>query len=189
MHAVQTDWVDMAAVAAGHARARPGPSQQRQLRNALGCFPTGVTVVTTCDEQGRLYGVTANSFSSVSLDPPIVLWSQKIAAPSHPVFKRAAYFAINVLESGQERLSAQFSRPASDKFDGVDYDLTEEGIPLLKGAAAQFVCRNDSQCHGGDHIVFFGNVIRFGYSPTACPLIYARGGCLPRPDREALASK
>lgn len=174
MYALQNDWVDMDATAYEHMLADPRP-QERHLRNALGCFPTGVTVVTTVGEDGRLYGMTVSSFSSVSLDPPMVLWSQRLNAPSHAVFHRAQHFAINVLGDAQQCLSVQFARPAADKFRGVAYHLSPEGVPLLDDVAAQFVCRNDFSCKGGDHVVFFGRVIRFGYSPTTVPLVYARG--------------
>lgn len=179
MYAFQDDWVDMDATVREPLLAAADPPHERHLRNALGCFPTGVTVVTTAGEDGRLYGMTVSSFSSVSLDPPIVLWSQRLGAPSHAAFCGAQFFAINVLGSAQQRLSTQFARPAADKFHGVAYRLAPEGVPLLDDVAAQFVCRNDFSCHGGDHLVFFGKVIRFGYSPTAVPLVYSRGTAWP----------
>ncbi|CAM5205268.1 FMN reductase (NADH) NtaB [Castellaniella defragrans] len=178
MQALRDEWIDVDAAARDYSLVTTDPSHQRLLRSALGCFPTGVTIVTTCDENGRLYGVTASSFNSVSLDPPIVLWSQQLSAPSHGAFKRAPFFGVNILGDTQEALSLRFSRPALNKFEQVDYHLTEEGIPLIEGVVAQFVCRNDFRSYGGDHAVFFGSVVRFGYSKTAAPLIYSRGRCL-----------
>src|SRR5690606_35336128 len=110
--------------------------------------------------------------------PPMVLWSQKLSAPSHGVFRRAGYFGVNVLGNRQRHLSERFSRPAPDKFDSVPYVLTPEGVPLLEDVAAQFVCRNDFRSFGGDHVVFFGSVMQFGYSLTATPLIFSRGSYL-----------
>jgi 3-hydroxy-9,10-secoandrosta-1,3,5(10)-triene-9,17-dione monooxygenase reductase component len=175
MSQLDVEWIDVAASIDQEEVAEARTPDHRHLRNALGCFPTGVTIITTSDEDGTLYGVTASSFNSVSLDPPMVLWSQTQSAPSHPVFRRAAYFGVNVLGHDQQALSDQFSRPAKDKFAQVEYDLTEEGVPLLRGVAAQFVCRNDYRCFGGDHTVFFGTVLRFGYSPVVTPLIFSRG--------------
>lgn len=178
MQTAQDDWVSVAASVQEFSLASIAPQQQRHFRNALGCFPTGVAVVTTRDEDGILYGVTVSSFNAVSLDPPMVLWSQKLSAPSHGAFRRAAYFGVSVLGRHQRHLSDQFSRPAPDKFDAVAYVLAPEGVPLLNDVVAQFVCRNDFRSFGGDHAVFFGTVMHFGYSSTAEPLIFARGGYL-----------
>lgn len=178
MHAAQDEWVSVEAAAQDYELAHMPQTGQRHLRNALGCFPTGVAIVTASDEDGALYGVTVSSFNAVSLDPPIVLWSQKLSAPSHSVFRRALYFGVNVLGSHQRHLSEQFSRPAPDKFAAVPYALSSEGVPLLQDVAAQFVCRNDFRSFGGDHAVFFGSVLHFGYSPAATPLIFSRGAYL-----------
>ncbi|WP_397473104.1 flavin reductase family protein [Pusillimonas sp.] len=178
MPITQDEWVTVDAPAQEFGPANMAAPQQRHLRNALGCFPTGVAVITTRDEAGALYGVTVSSFNAVSLDPPMVLWSQKLSAPSHGVFRRAVHFGVNVLGNHQRHLSERFSRPSTNKFDSVDYMLTPEGVPLLEDVAAQFVCRNDFRSYGGDHAVFFGTVMHFGYSPTSTPLIFSRGGYL-----------
>lgn len=148
---------------------------ERLFRDALGRFATGVTVVTTRDEQGRLYGVTASSFNSVSVEPPMVLWSQATRAPSNPVFQRAPNYCVNVLAAGQRWLSDRFARPAENKFDGVDYTLSEEGLPLLHGALAHFLCRNDYKCWGGDHTIFVATVFRFAHAQSADPLVFFGG--------------
>jgi len=175
---MREEWVAVDASVQDYGLANMALAQQRHLRNALGCFPTGVAIVTTSDEQGALFGVTVSSFNAVSLDPPMILWSQRLSAPSNGAFRRAAYFGVNVLGSHQRNLSERFARPSPDKFDSVPYVLTPEGVPLLDDVAAQFVCRNDFRSFGGDHAVFFGSVVHFGYSLTATPLIFSRGAYL-----------
>lgn len=178
MPITEDDWVRVDNSVHEFGMASMAAAGQRHFRNALGCFPTGVAVVTTRDEAGVLYGVTVSSFNAVSLDPPMVLWSQKLNAPSHGIFRRASHFGVNVLGSHQRHLSEKFARPAADKFESVDYVLSSEGVPLIDDVAAQFVCRNDFRSFGGDHAVFFGTVMHFGYSTIAVPLIFSRGGYL-----------
>ncbi|PLC06694.1 flavin oxidoreductase [Variovorax sp. RO1] len=131
---------------------------RRDFRKALGQFSTGVTVITTRALDGRRVGMTANSFSSVSLDPPLVLWSLARQAPSVADFTGASHFAINVLAAPQHHLSRQFSTPQADKFGGVDCCEGTAGVPLLNGVLARFVCRNVRQYDGGDHLIFIGEV-------------------------------
>jgi flavin reductase (DIM6/NTAB) family NADH-FMN oxidoreductase RutF len=147
----------------------------RQFRDALGCFGTGVTVVTTRDDEGRLYGVTASSFNSVSLSPPMVLWSLSLNAPSNAVFRKAPLFVVNVLNGHQEDIASRFSRAHPDKFSGIAHTLTDEGLPVIDGAAAHFLCRNDHLAYGGDHNVFIATVLRFSHEPETEPLFYWRG--------------
>jgi flavin reductase (DIM6/NTAB) family NADH-FMN oxidoreductase RutF len=134
---------------------------RRDFRRALGQFSTGVTVITTRAMDGRRVGMTANSFSSVSLDPPLVLWSLARQAPSLGDFTGASHFAINVLAANQHHLSRQFSTPQADKFGGVDCCEGTSGVPLLNGVIARFVCRNVRQYDGGDHLIFIGEVERY----------------------------
>ncbi len=134
---------------------------RRDFRKALGQFSTGVTVITTRAMDGRRVGMTANSFSSVSLDPPLVLWSLARQAPSLADFTGASHFAINVLAANQHHLSRQFSTPQADKFGGVDCCEGTAGVPLLNGTIARFVCRNVRQYDGGDHLIFIGEVERY----------------------------
>jgi flavin reductase (DIM6/NTAB) family NADH-FMN oxidoreductase RutF len=130
----------------------------RELRRTLGTFLTGVTVVTTVDEQGRFHGLTANSFSSVSLDPPLVLWSQAVKAQSHSVFFGAERFAVNILAEDQTELSNRFAKPSPEKFAGFDVDLGLGGVPLLRGCSAWLQCRVFSRVPGGDHTIYVGEV-------------------------------
>ncbi|WP_261803703.1 flavin reductase family protein [Variovorax sp. PAMC26660] len=134
---------------------------RRDFRKALGQFTTGVTVITTRAIDGRRVGMTANSFSSVSLDPPLVLWSLARQAPSVADFTGASHFAINVLAVHQHHLSRQFSTPQADKFGGVDCCEGTAGVPLLNGVIARFVCRSVKQYDGGDHLIFIGEVERY----------------------------
>jgi flavin reductase (DIM6/NTAB) family NADH-FMN oxidoreductase RutF len=137
------------------------PFDPRELRRALGQFATGVTVMTARAEDGSRVGVTANSFSSLSLDPPLVLWCLDRTAPSKPVFEAASHFAVNVLSAGQHFLSRQFATPAEDKFVGVACEEGLRGLPLLAGALARFVCRSVRQVEAGDHVIVIGEVERF----------------------------
>lgn len=134
------------------------PFDSRDLRRALGAFVTGVTVVTTIDEDGKFHGVTANSFSSVSLDPPLVLWSQAVTSRSHPVFFAAERFAVNILAEDQIELSNRFAQSSQEKFGGLDVDIGLGGVPLLRGCSARLQCRVSSRAPGGDHTIYVGEV-------------------------------
>ena len=149
---------------------------EREFRNALGCFATGVCVVTTRRPEGKREGLTVNSFSSVSLAPPVVLWNLWRRAPSAPAFQDAEFFAINVLAVDQREMSQRFANPALDKFAGIEDRISEGigGVPLLDGVVARFECRTQFQSDGGDHIVLFGLVERFEHWDRA-PLLYHRG--------------
>ncbi|WP_159069076.1 flavin reductase family protein [Burkholderia metallica] len=145
------------------------------LRAAFGQFPTGVTVITTCAADGRKVGLTANSFSSLSLDPPLVLWSLRKVAPSRPDFVAATHFAINILAHDQIDLSRRFATPRTDKFDGVPLaDSAAGGVPCLDGASACFVCRNVGHYEGGDHLLFIGQIEQFDAFGKA-PLVFHAG--------------
>ncbi|RXV65789.1 flavin reductase [Burkholderia stabilis] len=146
-----------------------------QLRAAFGQFPTGVTVITTCAADGRKVGLTANSFSSLSLDPPLVLWSLRKIAPSRPDFIAASHFAINILAHDQIDLSRRFATPSADKFDGVCHVESDRGgVPCLDGASARFVCRNVGHYEGGDHLLFIGQIEQFDAFGKA-PLVFHAG--------------
>lgn len=142
-----------------HAPAQPPlPMDLRQLRQVLSTFVTGVTVVTTVDHDGRRHGVTANSFNSVSLDPPLVLWSQALHAFSHPAFRDAAHFAVNILAHDQIAISDQFARGGADKFAGVTLREGLHGMPLIEGCAAYLQCSLHAAHEAGDHMIFIGRV-------------------------------
>ena len=146
----------------------------RELRDALGHFATGVTIVTTTDAEGQPVGVTVNSFASVSLDPPLVLWSLAKRSFSLPAFTQAGGFATHVLASNQQAQSDRFARGAGDKFNGVDTAQGIDGIPLLPGCAAVFECSTEHQYDGGDHLIFVGRVRKLHVDDRA-PLLFYRG--------------
>ena len=131
---------------------------QQDFRRALGQFATGVTVVTTRAKDGRPVGLTVNSFSSLSLEPPLVLWSLARNAHCREDFTHTSHFGVNVLAANQHHLSQQFAQTIPDKFAGVDCTDGTAGVPLLKGAVAHFLCRNVKQYDGGDHVIFIGEV-------------------------------
>jgi flavin reductase (DIM6/NTAB) family NADH-FMN oxidoreductase RutF len=148
----------------------------RDFRSALGCFPTGVCLITTLAPDGRRVGLTANSFSSVSLDPPMVLWSLSRSASSAPVFRDAEYFAINVLGEHDAGLSTHFSRPGEDKFAAFSGRFSSgiQKLPLLEGAVATFECHSRHRYYGGDHIIVIGVVERYAHT-DAPALVFHRG--------------
>lgn len=146
----------------------------RSFRNALGSFVTGVTVITTRDEAGVDYGVTANSFNSVSLDPPLVLWSLARNSASMDAFKNASEFAIHILASEQTALSARFAQRGVDKFGGLEFDRSDKGAPLLRDCSARFICRPAYAYDGGDHVIFVGEVLDFEHHATP-PLAFHGG--------------
>lgn len=147
----------------------------RAFRDALGCFATGVTVVTTRDPNGQPYGVTVNSFSSLSLDPPLILWSLSCHSGAYSGFVAASHFAVHVLREGQEHLCLQFSRSGVDRFNGIDLDEGAGGVPLLPDAAALFECRSLYRYWGGDHVIFIGRVERCQQWPERKPLVFHQG--------------
>lgn len=147
----------------------------KDLRHALGAFATGVTIVTTRAEDGAPVGITANSFNSVSLDPPMVLWSLARNARSLPVFERAKHWNVHVLASDQEALSNRFARAGEDKFGGLALDDGATDAPLIPGCSARFQCRTAFQYEGGDHVIFVGEVVDYDRSASP-PLVYVAGG-------------
>lgn len=150
------------------------PFDARELRQVLGSFVTGVTVITTVDAQGKPHGLTVNSFSSVSLDPPLVLWSQSRAAPSHPVFEQSERFAVNILADDQVEISNRFARASADKFAGTSVVAGLGGVPLIEGCSAHLECRRVQSHPGGDHVVFVGEVERIARHPRQ-PLVFGGG--------------
>jgi len=149
----------------------------RALRSAFGMFPTGVTVVTALSPEGVPLGVTVNSFASVSLAPPLVLWSQACSSPSHTAFFEARTMVINILSEDQAGLSAKFSRPGDDRFADVGYTTTACGTPILAGCAATLVCSVADRYYGGDHTIFLCGVDEYE-NHQRVPLIFASGAYL-----------
>jgi flavin reductase (DIM6/NTAB) family NADH-FMN oxidoreductase RutF len=145
------------------------------FRKALSQFATGVTVITTRLDDGTLLGLTASSFNSVSLSPPLVLWSLSEQASSMPVFSGNSHYVINILGAEQAALAEQFSRKSVDRFDGVEYTLSRTGQPVLKGVSAWFECHNRSRYPEGDHVIFVGEVEHCEVTPQAA-LVFHDGG-------------
>ena len=150
-------------------------SDARTLRDALGCFATGVTVVTTRDGAGSPIGLTANSFSAVSLDPPLILFCLAKSSSNLARFRAAEHFAINVLHIGQQPTSGVFARSTEDRFQDVAWESLDTGAPILSGSLASFECATHEVVEAGDHLVFIGRVLRARFEPRRDPLLYFRG--------------
>jgi flavin reductase (DIM6/NTAB) family NADH-FMN oxidoreductase RutF len=154
--------------------AQPSFSSQ-DFRTALGMFATGVTIVTARTPSGQLVGLTANSFNSVSLSPPLVLWSLARAASSLEAFSAGSHYAVNILGADQQVLAQQFASKDTDRWLGVDYSLSTSGVPLLAGCVAHFECFNRSRYEEGDHVIFVGEVERCSTRNGASPLLFHGG--------------
>ncbi|MGB4912437.1 MAG: flavin reductase family protein [Candidatus Dechloromonas phosphoritropha] len=147
----------------------------RSLRNALGCFATGVTIVTAIDPDGHPIGLTVNSFSAVSLNPPLVLWCLDNTSHNLAVFRHASHHAINVLAAGQLDLSNRFATWPVDRFVGLHWQPGAAGVPLLPGCCASFEVANEAAHPGGDHTIFVGRVERFSEASGMAPLVFHAG--------------
>lgn len=150
----------------------PGDSDPRLLRDALGRFATGVTVIT-CQTPDGPVGITANSFASVSLDPALVLWSIARSSSRFAAFSRAEAFAIHILGQDERDLAARFAK-AGAGFDGLPVTAGQEGAPLIGGTLARFDCRLHSAIDGGDHLILLGRVLGASFRDGA-PLVFAKG--------------
>lgn len=142
------------------ARALSREFDTPYFRHALSQFATGVTVVTTRLSDGTLLGLTASSFNSVSLEPPLVLWSLGNRASSMEAFTGNSHYVINVLALDQAALAERFAKRVKNRFEGVEYELSRTGHPILKGVSAWFECHNRSRYPEGDHVIFVGEVER-----------------------------
>jgi len=151
------------------------PIDPRDFRNALGTYATGVTIITAAGADGKPYGLTCNSFASVSLNPPLVLWSLVLYSSSLSVFQNASHFAVNVLGASQQVLANKFAKSSEDKFIGVDWASGIGNAPLLMDSVANFQCRAVNRYYGGDHVIFLGAVEAYAYNRGE-PLLFARGG-------------
>ena len=146
------------------------------FRKALGHFPTGVAIVTTRSSDGRPVGLTINSFSSLSLDPPLVMWSLANRSASLSIFNECNYFAINVISQAQTDAALGFANPnVKDKFALVSHADGQEGVPLIDDCVATFVCENYRQYEGGDHTIFIGKVVRHNAITEQEPAVFHRG--------------
>jgi flavin reductase (DIM6/NTAB) family NADH-FMN oxidoreductase RutF len=152
----------------------PDKVDLRRLRNAFGRFATGVTVITTLTPAGRPIGLTVNSFSAVSLDPPLVLWSLRRDSPSLQDFLAAGSFAVNVLAADQLGVSRHFAQSRREKFLDHPYVADRHGCPLLEGCLAAFECSTHATLDAGDHVVFIGRVHHARYREGE-PLVFSGG--------------
>jgi flavin reductase (DIM6/NTAB) family NADH-FMN oxidoreductase RutF len=150
------------------------PIDPRDFRNALGTYATGVTIITAAVD-GKPYGLTCNSFASVSLNPPLVLWSLVIYSQGMSIFQNASHFAVNVLGVSQQALATTFATPAVDRFAGVAWTPGLGNAPILADSVANFQCRAVNRYYGGDHVIFLGAVEAYAYNRQE-PLLFARGG-------------
>lgn len=159
---------------------RPGAAPQggvspQTLRDAMGCFATGVTVITTSGPTGEPLGFTANSFTSVSLDPPLVLFCIKRESANMAALQARNAFAVNVLHIGQQSVSSRFASKDADRFAGVDWERWEHDVPIILEALANFECSIHEVFEGGDHFVVIGQVRRVRFDPTRDPLLFLQG--------------
>ena len=151
------------------------PFSQREFRDALGQFATGVTIITARSAEGHAVGTTVSSFNAVSLAPALVLWSLGQHANSLPVFRHSTHYAIHVLSSAQKSLAELFARKGVDRFLHTAHHDSEHGVPLLEGCTAVFECRNLRQHEEGDHLLFIGEVDRCEHHADRTPLLYHAG--------------
>ncbi|QKD01949.1 flavin reductase family protein [Mesorhizobium loti] len=151
----------------------PGADLKR-FRKALGTFPTGVCIVTTLSREGENVGVTCSSFNSVSLDPPLILWSLGKNAYSLPVFGAAEFWAVHVLGADQEEVSNQFARAGGNKFKDIKLEAGLGEIPLLVDCSTRFQCITEHVYDGGDHVIFVGRVLDFDQTHRL-PLVFHSG--------------
>jgi flavin reductase (DIM6/NTAB) family NADH-FMN oxidoreductase RutF len=147
----------------------------RTLRDALGCFATGVTVVTCLKPDGAPAGLTVNSFTSVSLDPPLLLVCLYKQAASAPALVEASHFAINVLQTGQQPASIRFSTRHEDRFGATPWACGEAGAPILEDSLGVFECERFAVYDGGDHHILVGRVVKASFDASLDPLLYFRG--------------
>jgi len=145
------------------------------FRKALGSFTTGVTVITTKDANGKLCGLTANSFNSVSLEPPLVLWSIGKSSSNYQAFINAEFWNVHILATDQETVANNFARKGGDKFLDIDFAEGTNGAPVVGGCTAVMECQLEHQYEGGDHVILVGRVLRFDVSSKE-PLVFSRGG-------------
>ncbi|MEL7446766.1 MAG: flavin reductase family protein [Pseudomonadota bacterium] len=149
-------------------------SDPRSLRDALGTFATGVTVVTTLSPDGEPVGLTANSFTSVSLEPPLLLVCPARSATTTAALEVCDHFAINVLESRQEAVSTLFATKGTERFEGTEFETWDHDVPILRDALASFECRKYALHEGGDHLILVGEIVRARYATHGDPLLYFR---------------
>lgn len=155
----------------------------RDFRSTLGSFATGVAVITALSPDGKPIGVTISSFNSVSLDPPLILWSLSLNSPNLEAFSKASHYSVNILSADQRHLSDRFASPVSNRFADIPLRKGLSGIPLLEGCCAWFECTNEAHYPGGDHLIFVGHVERFSVGEAKSPLLF-HNGCYRQLDHQ-----
>ena len=148
--------------------------EEEQFRQTLGQFATGIAVATTLDKAGTPHGLTINSFNSVSLDPPLVLWSLDKGSHQLDAFSNSGFYAVNILAQSQKDISDLFASFVEDRFDGVDWQKGKSGAPVLAGCLAKIDCQVEKIIEGGDHIILIGRVIDISHEEGS-PLLYHSG--------------
>lgn len=160
--------------AATKVTAPSAPVDPATFRQVMGRFTTGITVITVGTDDARRAGVTVNSFNTVSLEPPMILWSLALKAPSLPLFRAHEHFAVNILAADQEAVALQFAQPAADKFTGIETAPGATGTPLIAGAMAHVECRTAHRYPGGDHEIIVGEVLSTAHFERD-PLVFHGG--------------
>lgn len=151
------------------------PIEKNELRRVMGHFATGVTVITTVSKDGAPYGLTANAFTSVSLEPPLLLVSVDRKAESFPYFEESKVFTVNILRDNQEAISRRFAVSGGKKFEGIAYHIGGNGAPILDDALAHIECRLYAAHDGGDHMIYLGEIME-AETREGKPLLFYRGG-------------
>ena len=151
------------------------PIDKNQLRQVMGHFATGVTIITTFNKDGQMHGLTANAFTSVSLEPPLLLISVDKKAESYPAFEESKVFTVNILADEQEALSRKFAVSGGNKFEGVAYRRGANGAAILDGTLAHIECTLYAAYEGGDHSLYLGEILEAEVREGK-PLVFYRGG-------------
>lgn len=152
------------------------PPEPNVMRRVCGSYATGVAIVGTRCDDGRLCGLTVNSFASVSLDPPLILWSLNRSSPSLPHFDREGPFAVSILSEQQNEIALRFARPIEEKFADVGHRLGDSGAPIVEGSVAYLECAAFNAVEAGDHMIFVWKVLAAAETPERAPLAFHAGG-------------
>ena len=147
----------------------------REFRDALGCFATGVCVITANPQDGQPFGLTVNSFASVSLDPPLVLWSLQNNSEMFDAFEKTQHWAVNILRSDQQDLSTQYAQKGDHKLDAEHFQMAPSGMPILPQTLVSFECEVEARYPGGDHVILVGRVIEMTRRNNGQPLVFCSG--------------
>jgi flavin reductase (DIM6/NTAB) family NADH-FMN oxidoreductase RutF len=170
---IVTDTIPGALTSGSRGQQPPANAPDcRDFRNTLGRFATGVTVITALSSAGTPVGLTISSFNSVSLDPPLILWSLSLNSPSLDSFRTASHYAVNVLSTGQQEISNRFASRVGNRFADLPCRPGLGGAPLLEGCCAWFECAPEAVYPGGDHLILVGRVERFSTGTAEAPLIF-----------------